>query len=409
MIAAILSGIAGTVLYIGSYFWGIFLILGAVLFYLLRMYFLKGREFTVKLLIRSLKKMALPVFGITVAILIGTVIMLATGYNPLKAYAALFYGGLVKNWHVSVLNAVPLIFTGLSVALAFQAGLFNIGAEGQYYIGAMAATWLAIRFGLPFGLFIPVIIIAAGAAAASWNLIPAYLKIKTGAHEVVTTMMFAHIARIFSTIFIRHNGGDPAISKHPYVTYPILDSNWFLRFKSFLPDANYRMHIGILLAILTALLIWFLLNKTVLGFEIRSIGLNPLAARAQGINVKKTIIIALLLAGFLSGCSGINQVLGLEHKMAQDLNAGYGWNGISVALLAGNDPIGVIFTALLWGILDAGGQYMARVTGTTNAVIEIIKGVILFLILAKYIFNYLFVRKRSRNFDKIKTITGGAL
>ncbi|MDC7223161.1 MAG: ABC transporter permease [Spirochaetales bacterium] len=379
-------GIVGVVFWAASQFWGVLLVLLAMGLQIFQNFRSMDRNEALK----KLKQMGMsafyPAVGILAALLIGGIIMALSGYDPVRAYGAMFYGGLIKNWHISLLNATPLIFTGLSIAVAFRAGLFNIGAEGQYYVGSMVATWLAIRFSLPLGLYILVIFVLAGTAAAAYNIIPTWLKIRTGAHEVVTTMMFAHMARIFSTIFVRNNGGDPATSTHAYVTDAIQEANELLPLKSLISGANYRVHIGVLLALAVAVFIWYLLYKTRIGYEIRAVGENQTAAKTQGINAGRTIMIAMLIAGFLCGMSGTTQVLGLEHKMYENLNAGYGWNGISVALLAGNDPIGVIFAALLWGLLDAGGQYMARTTQTPSAIVEIIKGIILFLILAKYLY-----------------------
>ncbi|MDC7221910.1 MAG: ABC transporter permease [Spirochaetales bacterium] len=382
----VLLGIVGVVFWAASQFWGIILVLLAMGLQIFENFRKLDREEA----LGKLKEMGItalyPTIGIAAALLIGGIIMALSGYNPFTAYGAMFYGGLIKNWHVSLLNATPLIFTGLSIAVAFKAGLFNIGAEGQYYIGSMIATWLAIRFSLPLGLYIPIIFILAGTCAAAYNIIPTWLKIRTGAHEVVTTMMFAHIARIFSTIFVRNNGGDPATSTHAYTTDAILEANEILPLKNLIAGANYRVHTGVLLAFAVAVFIWYLLYKTRIGYEIRAVGENQIAAKTQGINASRSIMIAMLIAGFLCGMSGTTQVLGLEHKMYENLNAGYGWNGIAVALLANNDPVGVVFAALLWGLLDAGGQYMARTTQTPSAIIEIIKGTILFLILAKYIY-----------------------
>ena len=387
-------GAVGTILYLASYFWGLLLLLAAAVSMVLGRGVQVGRD-TVRTEIRAgAGKLLIPFIGIFAAIIIGGIVMLVTGYDPFEAYGALFYGGFVRNWHVSILNAVPLMFTGLSVAFAFNAGLFNIGAEGQYYVGTMAATFLGIYLGIPPIFAIPLIILASASVAATYVYIPALLKVRTGAHEVITTMMFAHIARYLSSIFVRAMGGDPETSKHAYVTDPILEANWLPRFQSFLPDANYRLHIGVLLAFVMAGLVYFILFHTRFGFEIRAVGKNPDAARAQGISVGKNIFRALLFAGFLSGMAGANQVLGLDHKMFENLSAGYGWNGISVALLASNHPIGVIFTSLLWGGLDAGGQYMSRTVQTPNSIVEIIKGIILFLIVAKYI--YAFARNRMR-------------
>lgn len=384
----ILLAVYGIVLYLGSYFWGAFLIIAALGVYAWEKGLKEGKETLILSLKTSFKSLMIPLFGLFSALIIGLFIMLLTGYKPFESYGALFYGGLVKNWHVSVLNATPLIFTGLSIAFAFNAGLFNIGAEGQYYVGAMVATFLGIYLNLSPLLTIMIIFLISGLVASAWNFVPALLKVRTGAHEVITTMMLAHTARYLSPIFIRAFGGDPATSTHAYVTDPILESNWLPRFKGFLDNTNYRMHIGILIAIAMALFVNYLLYNTKIGFEIRAVGQNPNAARTQGISIGKNIFIALMFSGFLSGLSGVVQVLGLDHKLFLNLAGGYGWNGISVALLASNNPIGVIFTALLWGVLDAGGQYMIRVTDTPNSIVEIIKGIILFLIVARYIYSY---------------------
>jgi len=387
---------AGVVLYIASYFYGILLILGAVALVILYRAKTMDRESFHDELKRFARNLLIPVVGIFIAIVIGAMIMALTGYDPLTAYGALFYGGFVKNWHVSLLNATPLIFTGLSIAFAFKAGLFNIGAEGQYYVGAIVAAFLGIYLKLPPVISIVLIFLISGLVACLYNFIPALLKIKTGAHEVITTMMFAHVARFASSIFIRGMGGHPDTSKHPYVTDPILESNWLPLFKSFLPQANYRLHTGVIIGILMALFVYYILYYTKFGFEIRAVGQNALAAKSQGISASKNIFRALLFAGFLAGIAGFNQVLGLDHKLFENLSAGYGWNGISVALLASNHPIGVIFTSILWGALDAGGQYMARTVQTPNSIVEIIKGIILFLVVARYLYAYVGNRLRRR-------------
>ena len=403
-IGMVLSGSIGTILYTASYFSGAFLMLGAILLYGAIEAHNKGPGRIEEILKQLLRLIGIPLLGIFLAVAIGALIMLITGYNPIDGLKALFYGGMIKNWHISTLNAAPLIFTGLAVAVAFKAGLFNIGAEGQYYIGAMAATWLGIHLGFSGWFAIPLIFLISGAIAATFNYIPAVLKVKTGAHEVVTTMMFAYCAKYLSNIFIRLTGGDPTISKHPYITDPILNSNWLPRFRPYLSDANYRLHAGILIAVLMALLVHYLLNRTKIGFEIRAVGTNPEAARTQGISIGRTIVVVMLISGALAGFAGVNQVLGLDHRLFQNTHADYGWNGISVALLAGNNPVGVIFTAYLWGVLDAGGQYMARTEQIPNSIVEIIKGTILFLVVAKYMYNNL-GSKINRVFTKKKAIT----
>ena len=410
-VMTVLLLVVGGILYLGTYFWGLILFISGALLYLAGTWFSSGKNEAGRVFLDFLRQLAVPFFGIFFAILLAALIMLLTGYEPGAALKALFYGGFVKNWHVAVLNATPLIFTGLSIAIAFKAGLFNIGAEGQYYIGAMVSTWLGIKFGLPALLVIPLIYILSGACSAAYNAVPALLKVKTGASEVITTMMFAHIARYLSPIFIRANGGDPANSTHAYVTDPVSESSWLPYFKSFLPEANYRLHTGILLAVITAFVVFYFLYRTKYGFEIRAVGQNRDAARAQGISVGKNIMRAMLIAGLLAGMAGVTETLGLNHKMFENLQAGYGWNGISVALLASNNPIGIIFTALLWGALDAGGQFMTRTTQVPNSIVEIIKGIILFLIVARYIYILIgnrFKKRKKRNSSHLSPAGAGS-
>lgn len=400
-IAKILLVTIGVVLWAGSNFLGILIIIAGFGIHTFQIFKAKGKDETKAIIKKTLKKSLYPFLGILSAIIIGAILILISGGNPIASYGALFWGGFVNNWHVTLLNAAPLIFTGLSIAIAFNAGLFNIGAEGQFYVGSMIACWIAIRFGLPLGLFIPIIFILAALSAALYNVIPATLKVKTGAHEVVTTMMFAHIAAKYSTIFIRNNVGPS--SANDYTTEAILENNWLLKLEDIVPGANYRVHVGILIAFGAAIFIWYLLYKTKIGYEIRAVGFNPSAAKTQGISVGKNIMVAMMIAGGLAGIAGVNEVLGLNHKMFENLNAGYGWNGISVALLAGNNPIGVVFAAILWGALDAGGQYMQRRLGTSSAVVEIIKAIILFLMLAKHIYFMAekFIKTRIKNKKRI--------
>lgn len=384
-VSAVALAAPALVLYLGSYFWALpILVLAAVLAAAAAA---PGREERRAAAARALRRAAVPSIGIVAALVLGAAVMLAGGFDPVASYGALFYGGLVKNWHISVLNATPLIFTALAIAFAFKGGLFNIGAEGQYYAGVMAATWLGLRLALPAPLAVPFIFLAGAVCGAALNAIPAVLKVKTGAHEVVTTMMLAYAVRTLSPMFIRANGGDPSATTHPYVTDTIRDAFKLPLFKDFLPNANYRLHIGILIAIATAFLVRFVLDRTNLGYKIRAVGFNPVAARTEGISVGRVTAAALLISGGLAAMAGVTQVLGLDYRMYQNLNAGYGWNGISVALLARNDPIVIVFAALLWGVLDSGGQYMARTVQTPNAIIEIVKGMILFLLLAETIYQ----------------------
>ena len=392
---AIVAIIIGGVLYLASHFYGgIIFVVGIGVFLYIRRGGNIKKVYTED--IRAfLKASLIPLIGIVTALIIGGILMAIANYNPFLAYASLFYGGFVSNWSISVLNAIPLIFTGLAVAFAFQAGLFNIGAEGQYYIGAMVTAGLGIYLDIPGFLALPLIFIVGGLLSASYVIIPATLKVRTGAHEVITTMMLAHIARLLSPLMVRNFGGHTT-SAHPLVTYEIVPQLFLPLFSAFIPDSYYRLHTGIIIAILFAILVHVIINKTTIGFEIRSVGKNKNAARVQGISVGRVYFIALLGSGFLAGLSGVVQVVGLDHRLYENLNAGFGWDGISVALLAKNKPIPVVFTALLWGALSAGGQYMQRNSGIPSAIVEILKGTILFLLVARYLYINVYQKIRRK-------------
>ncbi len=393
-ILIVIIGTIGSILVIAGEFIGWLVVVVVALSYLIS----KGLQDGISLrerMIGFLFLLKTPLVGFVFALVIGGFIMFISGYNPITSYWALLYGGLYKNWHISVLNATPLIFTGLSVTLAFKCGLFNIGAEGQYYIGAMLAIYLGLHINIPPVLMILIIYITGFVGGSLFNLIPAVMKVKTGAHEVVTTMMLAYIAAKLSSLFIKFQGGNPATSDHAYITDTIVENAWLPRFKEFIPSSNYRLHIGILIAIGLAILVHLFLYRTRLGFEIRTVGAAPETARTQGISVPRTIIITMCLAGGIAAMAGVTQVIGLDHKLFENINAGYGWDGIAVALLAGTSPIGVIFTALLWGILDSGGQFMARTIQTPTSIVEIIKGLVLFLLLGKYLFIYITKRRKK--------------
>jgi simple sugar transport system permease protein len=179
-VCAALCMAAGAILYLASYFWGFFLIVLAGLLYFIRQVITLGSAQARAEFVVFGKKLLVPVVGIVCSIFLAVIVMLITGYNPVVVLKALFYGGFIRNWHVAVLNSTPLIFTGLSIAIAFKAGLFNIGAEGQYYVGAMLATYLGLKLGLPPFLSILFIYVISAAAAAAYNVFPAVLKVKTG-------------------------------------------------------------------------------------------------------------------------------------------------------------------------------------------------------------------------------------
>lgn len=345
-----------------------------------------------------LSNLIVPLLAITFAMIVGAIFMLAIGANPLEAYQLLIRGsfGNARNIFETLVNTVPLIFTGLAVAFAFQCGLFNIGAEGQFFAGYLAAAWIGGFFQLPWYLHIPLALLAAITAGALWGGIPGLLKAKLGVHEVISTIMFNHIALHFTILLIRTvlktPGGFPATPK-------IAESARFLRFSqiSWLKPIlrGSRLNISIFLALLVAWFIWWLLWKTKIGYEIRAVGFNPLAARYAGISVAKNTVLAMAISGALAGIAGASQSLGLEFRASQPFGfIGYGMTGIAVALLGKNHPTGVILAALLFGTLQRGANTMQLNAGVPREVIYIIQAIIILFAASDYIIRKIYRRMK---------------
>ena len=278
----------------------------------------------------------------------------------------------------TIVNATPLIFAGLAVAIGFRAGLFNIGAEGQFNAGAITGAFVGFTLtGLPMIVHLPLAILAGFAGGAIWGAIPGFLKAKTGAHEVITTIMLNFIALrtldylLKTPAFQRPDRPDP-ISKivEPSAELPGI------------PGTSLRVHLGILLALAVAWGLWWLLFRTTKGFEFRMVGANPDAARYAGISVGGTYVVVMALAGALAGLGGASQVLGLQKFLAGGFASGIGFTAIALALLGKAHPAGVVAASLLFGMLQAGGVAMQAATRTPVDIIVVIQALIIAFIAA---------------------------
>jgi simple sugar transport system permease protein len=332
---------------------------------------------------RHLSILFSPLVSILAAFLVGALLMLLFDKDPLVAYAALFKGAFGSPFAISntVTNSVPLIFTGLTVALGFRAGLFNIGAEGQVLLGALAAAWLGPMTGVPGPVHVALIIVAAGIAGALWALPPAIFKVKTGAHEVITTLMMSFIAIHFVGLILRVFLKDPFSSSG--ASKDISESAEIATIGEIipaLPPIVGSSHAGIIVALIAAWLIWLLLEKTSWGFEIRSLGANPLAAVTHGVSQGKTITMALLVGGVLAGIAGAIQIMAVQHKLYARSAAGLGFAGIAVALLANNHPLWVIPSAFLFGALQSGAAQMQLAAGVPIELAEAMQGTVVFVV-----------------------------
>ncbi len=277
----------------------------------------------------------------------------------------------------TLLSATPLIFTGLAVAVGFQCGLFNIGAEGQLFVGAAVATWFGFAItGLPWFLHLPLVIAAGFAGGAAWAFIPGFLKARTGAHEVIVTIMLNYTAyRLIDLIlkmpgYQREGRSDPiSIITAPTSWYPPLIDG--LR-------ANWGIVLGLVAAVAVS---WFLYRSTK-GFEFRAVGLNPQGARYAGISIASSTILAMMLSGGLAGLAGTSQVLGITHFLSAGISPGFGFDGIAIALMARSRPKGVVFASLLFGAMRAGSTPMQSITGVPIDLVVVVQALVIMFVAA---------------------------
>jgi simple sugar transport system permease protein len=334
-----------------------------------------------------------PFLAIFTALVIGGLIIWLSGGNPILAYVGLFQGafGSAKALSETAVWATPYIFAGLAVALAFKGGLFNIGVEGQLALGAVAAAWVGYALPGLLGITIPAIIhipLAIGIGilfGAIWAAIPGALKAYTGAHEVINTIMMNYIALNIVSFLL--NG--PMKDKDPNnVSARTPQIALTARLPAIFPDL--RVHWGFVLALIVAWLVWYLLWKTTLGFEIRTVGANPDAAKYAGINVKKLIVLTMAFSGALAGLAGAIEVVGLNFRHELGFSIGYGFDAIAIALLGKSHPLGVVLAAILFGGMRNGATRMQFLSQIPVDIISIIQGLILLFVAADEIIRYIY-------------------
>ncbi len=350
------------------------------------------------------RALLIPLLALVTALLLGALIMLLVGDNPWQAYQGLFAGafGNARGWATTLRKLSPLLLTGLSVAVAFKAGLFNIGASGQFLMGTVSAVAVGINFeGLPLVIHLPLAMLAGIVGGMLWGAIPGLLKVYTGAHEVIVTIMLNYVASNFAGWLVYAGGTqgqtpgplwDPtarAISETPDVLASAQIPYIF--------GAPYRVHWGIVLAVLVAFLMWWLLSKTIVGFEIRTMGQNPRAAKYAGMRVNWTIVLTMMIAGGLAGLAGAIETLGVNHKFAPEFTGAVGFDGITVALLGQTHPLGVILAAFLFGALDAGGSRMQFDSGVSADIIQVIQALVLAFVAAPLLIRTIFRLRRPTN------------
>ncbi|KRQ88032.1 D-allose transporter subunit [Caloramator mitchellensis] len=304
-------------------------------------------------------------------------------------FSAIWEGTFGKraNFIETLVAVTPLIFTGLAHAVAFRTGLFNIGVEGQFIMGMLAAALIGLIPGIPAPIHVILVLLGGVIFGAIWAAIPGYLKAKVGTNEVVNTIMMNFIAMNVSNYFVKgpiHREGS-ASSKM------ILESAKLYRFLS----PSERVNVGLFIGIVLAILIYFLLWKTTIGYEIRAVGLNMFAAEYGGINSKKNIILAMVISGAIAGLGGAAHVAGTIHKAHQLVGfTNYGFDGIAVALLGKSHPIGVLFSSVLFGGLNSSARILQKFR-IPKQIVYIIQGIIIIFVAADYIYKWI-VQKRKK-------------
>lgn len=319
---------------------------------------------------------AVPLVSVLLALLTGAFFLFSQGFSPLEVYQSMFRGAFGSAYGMSetVVKAIPLLLCGLGVSLAFRMQLWNIGGEGQLYMGAMAASWVALFHpGLPAWLMLPAMFAAGFAAGGLWGLLPAIPRAFQGVNEILTTLMLNYVAIFWVDYLIHGPWKDPAGFNFPL-------SAPFGRAALLPALGDTRIHAGLLFALAAAGIIYMVIRHTRWGFEIRVAGESPKAARYAGINIEKNILLVMLVSGGICGLAGMAEVSGIAGRLQHGFSPGYGYTAIIIAWLARLNPLAIVLVAFLFGGLQVGG-YAVQIIGVPAATVSMLQGALLFFVL----------------------------
>ena len=330
--------------------------------------------------------------SIVIGFVVGAILLSIAKINPLDAYKQLFNGvfGKPKFMVWCLIYAAPIIFTGLSVAFSFKTGVFNIGAEGQFVVGSLTACVLGILIKAPAIIHVPLCFLGAALAGGIWGAIVGVLKIKKGVNEVLSYIMFNWIAFYLSNFVVNlsiiHKDGGGEATKDIAATARILAPKSIIAATG-ASAANY----GFILAIIFAVIVWFIINRTTLGFKLRAVGFSNTAAQYAGIDTGKSFLTAMAFSGALAGIGGAVQLMGMSGRISQfSGQEGYGFQGITVALIASSNPIACIFAGIFYGAMKYGGGKLSLVNAPAE-VVDIIMGIIILFIAISSLFKNIFL------------------
>ena len=321
-------------------------------------------------------------FALILSLVIGSILITASGHNVWEAYGALLQGSL-GSWpsFFGVVNkATPLILTGLAVSVAYTCNMLNIGGEGQLLMGALFGSVIGIYVKVPSMIHIPLVILAGMAGGAIWTLVPAFLRLKKGVGTVITTIMMNYIAQYFVQFVL---SGPLKVPGEIYATDFIQESAKM----PLLIGPPYRLVSDVVIAVACVFGIHFMMRKTVLGYDIKAVGENVHASKYAGIKVNRNMILALVISGSLCGLAGATQISGTLFRLTDGYAPGYGFTGIPIALMAGLNPVGIVFSAFLFATLRMGAISMQAMVGVPASIVDAMQGIIIFFICIQYIYK----------------------
>lgn len=347
------------------------------------------------------EKLLSPIISIFIALSIGALIILFLGGNVPLAMSSLFIGsfGSFRNLGQTLIASTPILFTGLSFAVAYRAGIFNIGAEGQFYMGAIAGAVVGLFFpNIPSFLKIFLVLSSGAILGALWGFIPGILKVKLELHEVIVVIMLNKIAIGLTNYFVSGKGPFRLGSLLPATPFVSDNSKLMPIFK------NSPLNMGFIIGIIICIILFVIMWKTVIGFRLRAVGFNKHAAEFAAINTGKSTIIAFMISGGIAGIGGAMEICSVYGRFYAGFSPGYGFEGIPVSLLAANHPIGIIFTSILFGALKTGALRMQIMAGTNADLVKVIQGLVIFLIASNISFSFLKKRKKEKKKEEFKAL-----
>ncbi|MCL2323868.1 MAG: ABC transporter permease [Oscillospiraceae bacterium] len=327
---------------------------------------------------RDITKFLIPLLSILIALLIGAILIVIQGKDPIYAYLQLFSGAFSNKGRFgeTIIKTIPLIFTGLAVTFAYRCSVFNIGAEGQFMMGALGATWFALSFkGAPHVVAIVGAFLSAFILGAIWGWIPGILKAKRGLNETINTILMNYIAIQVVSFAVK---GPLRESNGQLPQTDLLEKAYSLT--RFWPGT--RVHTGLILALIMVGIVYYYIFWTSNGFRMRVVGLNSNAAEYAGIRVPLNYALALAISGGLAGLGGASEILGIQHRLMDGFSSGFGFDGIAIALISGLHPIGVVFSAFFFGVLRTGANTMQTSVGISTSLVDIVQGLVIFFVLA---------------------------